>query len=188
MEPNEDGDEQYQPDVYRLAVLVGQSVRARNVLDVGCGDGKKTLGLLKHFPEVTCLDLPHVVEKLPLPLRPGIEFDIESPEDLPYGFDMVVASDVIEHLPNADRLLLKIRRSGCKVAVVSTPERVATHGLDHDGPPRNPRHVREWTLLEFRAFLLASGFRDPLMFTTRSSAEPEAEAERWATTVAVLTP
>jgi 2-polyprenyl-3-methyl-5-hydroxy-6-metoxy-1,4-benzoquinol methylase len=184
VEPNEDGDEKWQPDVYRLAALIGKSVQARNVLDVGCGDGEKTVGLLNHFPEVKCLDLPHVIEKLPLLLRPGIEFDIEGPDDLPYGFDMVVVSDVIEHLPNPDKLLHKILRSGCKVAVVSTPERVAMHGLDHDGPPRNPRHVREWTLLEFRAFLMASGFRDPLMFITRSSAE----AKQWATTVAVLTP
>jgi 2-polyprenyl-3-methyl-5-hydroxy-6-metoxy-1,4-benzoquinol methylase len=138
------------------------------------------------------LDLPRVVERLPAALRPGIEFDIEGSHDLPHGFAMVIASDVIEHLPNPDRLLDKILRSGCKVAIVSTPERVAMYGFDHDGPPRNLRHVREWTLLEFRAFLTASGFRDPLMFTTRSCTGAEAarwgDAERWATTVAVLRP
>src|SRR5262249_45956913 len=133
VEPIEHGDEGWQPDVYRLAALVGKSVQARNVLDVGCGDGVKTAGLLNHFPEVKCLDLPHVVARLPPLLRPSIAFDIEGGDYLPYGFDMVVASDVIEHLPNPDKLLHKILHSGCKVAVVSTPERVEMYGLDHDG-------------------------------------------------------
>ena len=184
MEPAQGGDEKWQPDVYRLATLIGKSVQARNVLDVGCGDGKKTVGLLNHFPEVQCFGHAPRRREAAAAASPGHRVRPREPDDLPYGFDMVVASDVIEHLPNPDKLLHKILHSGCKIAIVSTPERVAMSGSTTTVRRGTLATCASGTLLEFRAFLMASGFGDPLMFTTRSWAE----AEQWATTVAVLRP
>ena len=83
----------------------------------------------------------------------------------PPQVDLVIASDVVEHIPMADDFMRLLRRFCARFYVVSTPDRGADtekHGMEalsQAGPPRNPAHVREWTHNELAAYVHSHGFR-----------------------------
>jgi 2-polyprenyl-3-methyl-5-hydroxy-6-metoxy-1,4-benzoquinol methylase len=67
--------------------------------------------------------------------------------------DILICSDVIEHLEDPTLLLKKISSSFVKKVFLSTPalEMLAErNGSPRLGPPANLRHVNEWTTQEFR--------------------------------------
>jgi 2-polyprenyl-3-methyl-5-hydroxy-6-metoxy-1,4-benzoquinol methylase len=66
---------------------------------------------------------------------------------------------VIEHLVDPLKLLahLKALLERASVALLSTPERDLTRGVEDMGPPLNPSHAREWNTAELRALLEAAG-------------------------------
>jgi hypothetical protein len=69
------------------------------------------------------------------------------------GYDLIISSDVIEHLPDPDILLDLIIQCDPKLIVLSTPERNLLCKIDHNGPPFNKAHVREWTMVEFYNYI-----------------------------------
>ena len=66
--------------------------------------------------------------------------------------DIIIASDVIEHIADPDELLDLIEKSEPKLIVLSTPDRNLLQ-KGHDGPPRNTAHFREWSFDEFRQYI-----------------------------------
>ena len=67
------------------------------------------------------------------------------------GFDVVVASDVIEHLEDPQALLRALAASSVREIVLSTPARelLVERGHRRLGPPQNPHHYLEWSTGEF---------------------------------------
>ncbi len=84
---------------------------------------------------------------------------------------VLVCSDVIEHLRSPDILLRTLRGAleQASVLVLSTPERELWHGVRSLHPPRNPHHVREWSIRELGQLMRASGFDWISMGLTRSN-------------------
>ncbi|NND50337.1 MAG: exopolysaccharide biosynthesis protein, partial [Rhizobiales bacterium] len=72
--------------------------------------------------------------------------------------DIVICADVVEHIPNPDRLMDFLARLHFKKLILSTPERGLMYDCDHSGPPLNPHHCREWTMVEFWTYV--SGWFD----------------------------
>jgi SAM-dependent methyltransferase len=112
----------------QLDVLRSTGVRARRVLDLGCGEGRQVHGVRAVLgdPVVVGLDLSvgylgraraagavpiaAAIDEQPLPFRDG-------------SFDVVVFSEVIEHLVDTDGVLdeiLRVLRPGGTL-VISTP-------------------------------------------------------------------
>lgn len=102
----------------------------RLVLDVGCGNGWLARRLVPRGIAVCSVDLSTVnprraIEQTPQPLHVAL---VASAEHLPFAdetFDCVVASEVIEHLPEPERALeemLRVVRGGGRV-LISTPYR-----------------------------------------------------------------
>lgn len=126
---------------------------------------------MKHFAGIRTLglDLEPTVSRLrrSYPDRDWRVCDFDSPVE---SADMVICADVIEHLPNPDRLMRFLAGIRTKALFVSTPERLLRYGLDHDGPPPNRAHCREWTTAELRQYL-ARWFRvDDISITNRAQA------------------
>lgn len=72
--------------------------------------------------------------------------------------DVVVALEVIEHIPDPDGLVAEASRilRGDGVFICSTPNRtVRNPRLPLSSPPLNPFHLVEWTTAEFRDMLAA---------------------------------
>jgi len=147
--PNTD---QAQLEVYLFAKEVSDSHKLATVCDIGCGSGYK---LVTYFGKMKTvgLDLPRTCEWLQrkYPDRLWLESDFLRKPDFPT--DLVIAADVIEHLPDPDRLMRYLASLQPRFIVLSTPERNLLREGTHNGPPCNPAHVREWNFTEFEAYV-----------------------------------
>lgn len=146
-------DRLYQPDVYALARSYGAPI-----IDVGCGQGHH---YADHVGKVTGIDYGANLEacRQRFPQHTWIEHDLET--GLPplhhskIKNAVVICADVIEHLVDPTAVLEGLAKwaKWAKAIIISTPDRIRVYGHDHDGPPNNPGHVREWTEAEFLALL-----------------------------------
>jgi len=140
--------DEWQKEVYEYARKMLDIYNLKSVWDIGTGSAYK---LLKNFSDVDTLgtDLTPTVDWLnqTYPLRKWSDsFDVF------HGYDMIICSDVIEHIPDPDPLLDTIEAAKPKLIVFSTPERMLFQ-KGHDGPPDNICHVREWTMEEFGRYI-----------------------------------
>ena len=67
---------------------------------------------------------------------------------------------MVEHLADPYELLVRLRSVVAPggLLLISTPDRDLLEDRPPLGPPRNPRHVREWNRAEFELLLEAAGF------------------------------
>jgi SAM-dependent methyltransferase len=153
----------YQYEVYRLVQRLARKRRCSTLLDVGCGTAIKVAMLLANVvSRITLMDQPTCREMAQriLPTARFISADLETIDiRLEEKFDLIVCSDVVEHLLNPLPCLDFIRRhlSLHGLAIFSTPERDTLRGPDCNECVQ-PAHVREWNYGEFRRLLLANGY------------------------------
>jgi len=156
---DECGASTYQVKVYEFVKKVILKYDATSILDIGCGYGIKLKeSILPVCKNIVGIDMKHAIDFCREEHSFGRWFqdDIERPGlDLLERFDVVICSDVIEHLCDPDSLLNYIKRysHGDTHVIISTPARdqLRTHG--GLGPPVNKTHVREWTRAEFSAYM-----------------------------------
>lgn len=143
---NTDG---WQREVYQFAKDIAVKNKFNKIVDIGTGSGFK---LLKHFSDMETLgvDLPPTIKWL----KENYPERSWSDQFVPIqGYDLIIASDVIEHIPDPDSLLDLIEQSQPKMIVFSTPDRDLLPVDYHNGPPKNKAHVREWTMPEFNQYI-----------------------------------
>lgn len=157
-------DTLFQPEVYPAAEALLTATRRTRIVDVGCGRGSKLaaacadrkLGIDFGSNIAQCRnDFPAEAEWREFDLGHSIpaEFiELISPDDV------IICSDVIEHIPDPRHLLAFL--AGCSrrgaLVITSTPDRALVRGKDHMGPPPNPAHVREWSCSEYHSLLEAN--------------------------------
>jgi SAM-dependent methyltransferase len=151
----------YQLPVYsKCASLINEH---NSVLDLGCGHGVK----LRDFINPICtnivgVDFQHSIDYCKSNHDFGEWFvdNIEDPLYLGRKFDLIICSDVIEHLNDPNNLFdyLRVHSHKDTMIVLSTPERDLHHGENHIGPPMNKTHVREWNASELKAYIEYSGY------------------------------
>jgi SAM-dependent methyltransferase len=150
--------DEWQREVYEVARDLFDKHKCQRIVDFGCGSGFK---LVKYFDGVdfTGIEIEPALGFLRAKYPEHSWRDGTQITPALFDADMVVCSDVIEHLPDPDALLYAIRDSRVRVAVISTPalELLADRGISPRlGPPANPAHLREWSTLEFSQYI--SGF------------------------------
>ena len=155
--------DQFQDEVYEAARKLCIEKGYRTILDIGCGSAFK---LIKYFRDkkFVGLDLEPNLSfiKDKYPLYDFRESDFNNPPT--ESFDLIICSDVVEHLLEPDDLLAFINQIDFKHLVLSTPERNTIQKLQRsfgwdvktDGPPHNLMHVREWSYDELREYLSQS--------------------------------
>jgi SAM-dependent methyltransferase len=156
--------DQAQDEVYEFAKKLLNEKQLNDVVDIGCGSGFK---LIKYFSENNTVGIetePCLSQlKEQYPSRNWINSGVpeESFSSFTKTTDMIICSDVIEHIKNPDELLNYINSFDYKYAIISTPDRrFLRKDLAHIfgerywwGPPLNGCHVREWTFEEFEEYL-----------------------------------
>ena len=153
----------YQLDVYRYAAKLIGDVGAGSVVDVGCGVGRKLERFIAPLGvRIYGIDSVESIAQCRNSFGFGewIADDIESPTCQPMqAADVIICSDVVEHLIDPDRLFDYFRRWSHEKTrlVISTPDRDLRRGPDDMGPPGNGAHVREWNSREFRLYLEERG-------------------------------
>jgi hypothetical protein len=141
----------WQREVYERAAKIAKDIRAKAIADFGCGSGFKLMKYLGSYHTIV-YELSPTIEYLRRthPDRDWRSTDFSQTLD---PVDILICADVIEHIPDPDALMSLLHRSPHRVLVLSTPDRLLVYGFDHDGPPRNPAHCREWTQYELRSYV-----------------------------------
>ncbi len=149
--------DQGQKEVYQLAAQMARKNKFRKIIDVGCGSAFK---LLREFEGLDFQGIEigktyqHLLEKYP----DQQWLDGETVNYAQLEAEMVVCSDVIEHVLDPDDLLSKIKSiQGLQCLAISTPDRLLARGWFDYGPPANPTHQREWNGHEFASYLESQG-------------------------------
>lgn len=155
---------EYQYHVYAIARRIFVREQFESLVDVGCGPGVKTALFFRDLSKhVTLVDQPSIsdVVKTSFPSASFYAANIENERlELHKKFDMVICSDVIEHLENPNTLMHSIRDALTVggICILSTPDREIRRGASNIQSP-NKEHVREWNKSELAAYLEFCGFR-----------------------------
>jgi len=144
--------DEWQKEVYQLAADRARQLNYLSVIDVGCGSGYKLVHMLKDL-NTTGIEVNPTYQWLQkkYPDRKWLLFDEVKFSQL--KADLVICSDVVEHLDDPDELLDLISEIDFRELIISTPERDAVAGRNDYGPPENTAHFREWNAIEFKNYL-----------------------------------
>ena len=144
--------DEYQKEVYELARVYLDRYGYREVLDIGCGSGFKLLQYFSHCHTIG-MEVGSTFEFLRQQYPGRTWISAAHPEQLPSRTDLIICSDVIEHVTNPDALLQLIDKIDFEFLFLSTPERNMVRGWYDYGPPENVCHIREWNAKEFRQYV-----------------------------------
>jgi ubiquinone/menaquinone biosynthesis C-methylase UbiE len=133
-----------------------------HALEVGCGEGVIAERLHRRFGEVVALDLPDAGLRADWRGHPGPRFLHASAHELPFAddrFDVVVAAEVLEHLPDPVTGLAEMARVGRRHLVLSVPREpvfrscnlVAGRYVRDLG--NTPGHLNHWSKRGFVRFV-----------------------------------
>lgn len=145
--------DEHQKEVYMKALNLIQSNNLKSVIDVGCGSGFKLINYLGDY-RTTGIDVTETVNFLIKQYPTRKWFDTKTVDFAFLKADIVICSDVIEHVLNPDFLLNNIKQiQNVKYIIISTPDRDLARGINDMGPPGNKTHIREWNMNEFQKFI-----------------------------------
>lgn len=152
----------YQWPLYEFARQLVIKNGMSHVLDIGCGPAIKLMSLIAPAANIYGIDQQSAVDYCRNAYQSGEFFvdDFEAPTlELSENFDLIICSDVIEHLEDPDQLLNYIKRycGESTLVLISTPDRDRVRGKDCTSCPQN-EHIREWNSKEYEAYLTKSGF------------------------------
>jgi len=148
-------EDAWQLEVYLHALGLMKKYKLEKIIDVGCGSGYKLMTYLGEY-ETVGIELAENMDFLRKKYsnRKFLTSDFNSGED--FYTDVVICSDVIEHLLDPDELINFLKSMTFKYLVISTPDRHMLYGrMDplQVGPPKNKAHVREWGFGEFKKYI-----------------------------------
>ena len=156
-----------QKEVYLFCRDFMKKNNLKTVIDVGCGSAYKLTTFLKEFNTIGVETEPcYTYLKQTYPdfkwlLSGEAEKSFEVYEEI-NNSDVVICSDVIEHIVNPDNLVDYLLSLKSKYYIISTPCREIlcnhpkfsnTYKKSWNGPPLNRCHVREWTMQEFAQYI-----------------------------------
>jgi SAM-dependent methyltransferase len=152
----------------RRGFLTGEVRTGERALDVGCGDGPFTAALAEAGAQVIGADAAQAAVDRAATHHPGLDFrrvPIDGP--LPFEdcqFDLVWASEVLEHVADTARWLSELRRvlaPGGRL-LITTPShgriRVALGGIERFSAPLGD-HLHLYTRRSLRSLLADFGFQ-----------------------------
>jgi Methyltransferase domain len=144
--------DEWQQTVYELALLRLKEIRGNSLIDVGCGSAYKLINMLGDY-DTLGIELREtyywLLEKYPS--KKWMAFENTDPSKL--QCDVVICSDVIEHVRNPDIIMDFLKSINFRCLVLSTPERDSVRGAADFGPPENTSHYREWNKQEFNEYV-----------------------------------
>ena len=146
---------------YKVLFSLITDLKIKTVLDAGCGEGFSLNQLRKKFPTkiYTGIDASAKAINLGRKMFPKIKLKTGNIYRLPdknRAFDLVLCTEVLEHLTNPAMALKEIKRAAKKYCLFSVPNepwfRITRLGND-------PEHINHWTKNKFSAWLKQNQFK-----------------------------
>jgi 2-polyprenyl-3-methyl-5-hydroxy-6-metoxy-1,4-benzoquinol methylase len=159
--------DEYQKEVYLFCRDFMKKNNLNSVIDVGCGSAYKLTTILSEFNTIGVETEPcyTYLKKT----YPNLKWVLSGENEKTFRFDdcnnnpeVVICSDVIEHIINPDILVDYLLSLKSKYYIISTPCREVLckhpkfsnrHKNAWQGPPTNKCHVQEWTMEEFKQYI-----------------------------------
>lgn len=144
--------DEWQKEVYLKAKEYVETNNLTSIIDYGCGSGYKLKNIFNQYDTIGIEVNPtYDFLKKKYPSDNWIEFGKFNFEDL--SSDIVICSDVIEHVIDPDELINNIKQiKNVKYIFISTPDRNIIPSKQF-GPPFNPSHIREWSFEELHKYI-----------------------------------
>lgn len=151
---------------YSSLISFANKLEPNSILDVGCGEGF-TLNKLhnEHFcDKLEGIDNSDEAIKIGKKLFPDIKLNKADIYKLPYNkdsFDLVISTEVLEHLENPEKALSEILRVAKKYVLLSVPNEPFfmlsnfLRGKNFKAFGNDPGHINHWTVFSFIKFLKA---------------------------------
>lgn len=149
----------FQRHLYRLAA----KAKPGRILEVGCGEGFLSAYLKSRMPQTQLhgLDInERAVEFAHDHFGHRVQFSSGSIYTLPFetgSFDLVLCSQVLEHLEDPDAALAELKRVSGDYLLISVPAepmfRLLSGLFTGLGWGPDPEHVRFWNPLQFRRWM-----------------------------------
>jgi 2-polyprenyl-3-methyl-5-hydroxy-6-metoxy-1,4-benzoquinol methylase len=136
--------------------------RQDRALEVGCGEGVIAEKLAQRWKQVAALDLPDAGLRGEWQARPGPGYLHADAQVLPFAanqFDVVVAAEVLEHLPDPERGLAEMARVCSGSLVLSVPREPIFRGCNLLAGRyvrdlgNTPGHLNHWSTRSFVRFV-----------------------------------
>lgn len=155
---------------YRELLKLIKICKPVKILDVGCGEGETIVKLKqsKIGKSLEGVDNSANALRIGRKIYPGINIKTGDIYNLPYkdnSFDVVVCTEVLEHLDNPQKALLELRRVSNKYMLLSVPNEPFfilanfLRGKYLRKLGNHPEHINHWTNLGFKKFLGKNGLK-----------------------------
>jgi len=141
------------------------NVKVSTVLEAGCGEGEVTNFIYKKFPKLETIkgiELEIETVKEANIRHPHLDITQGSIYELPFkdrSFDLVVASEVLEHLEDPEKGIQEVLRVSSQYILVSVPRepiwRVCNvlRGKYISNLGNTPGHIQHWSKESFASFI-----------------------------------
>lgn len=145
-----------------------------NILDAGCGEGFITRIVKDRIPDSQIIGVEYATEAFEVAqrLNPDITFCQGNIYNLDFEdntFDLVICTEVLEHLDRPDKAVKEIIRVASKGVIITVPNEpwfclgnlLVLKNVKRLGNPED--HINHWTSINFRKFILSDN--DELLFS-----------------------
>ncbi len=153
---------------YKEFFKMVKPLRAVSILDVGCGEGftLKKLEEKKIGKKAEGIDYSNDAIKIgkkiypELTLSKGDVYDLKYPDN---SFDLVICTEVLEHLEDPAKAVAEMRRVTSKYIIFSVPNEPFfimanfLRGKYLKSLGNHPEHINHWTSWGFESFLKKNG-------------------------------
>jgi len=155
---------------YKNVLEILRPLKVDSILDVGCGEGF-TLNKFKEEKigkNLSGIDYSDDALKLgaetypDLKLKKGDIYDIHEKDN---SFDLVMATEVLEHLDDPQKALKELIRVSKKYVMLSVPNEPFFIGANFARGKylksfgNHPEHINHWTFFSFERFLRKNGLK-----------------------------
>lgn len=155
---------------YSSLISLAKPLLLDTILDAGCGEGF-TMDKLAKFgigKKIEGVEYSKDAILLGKKLFPKLTFKEGDVYDLPYkdnSFDLVICTEVLEHLDEPSKALKEVLRTSKRYVLISVPNEpffMLGNFIRGQNLPRlgnDPEHINHWTISSFLGFLKKNGLK-----------------------------
>lgn len=151
-------------DFQRKFLGILTEIKPQSILEMGCGEGFLLSSIKKRFPSIPLLGEDNLETALTagrtlwpdLDLRPGDIYQIDQPD---HYWDVVIASEVLEHLDRPEAALQEMKRVAKRYLLLSVPHEPLfrlsnfARGRHLRRFGNHPEHINLWSRDGFTKFV-----------------------------------